>query len=62
MRIIIEMKDGTKKEFPDERRPGGSYRNQIRNEPNFIVVTDVWGKETWIPTDQVASIKAERGR
>lgn len=61
MRIKIEMRDGTVKEFPDERRPGGSYRNKIRNEKDFIVITSVWDEETWIPTTAIKQIETYEG-
>ncbi len=57
MRIVIKFRDGTEREFPDERRSGGSYANSIRYEGSFVVVKDPWDKETAFPVDMVAEVK-----
>lgn len=61
MRITVTRTDGTKTEFPDERRPGGSYRNKLRAEGGFLVITDAWDNETWIPSDQITDVKTYPG-
>lgn len=55
--ITVIMKDGTKKEFPHEGRPGGSYTKRLRYEPGFVVVTDEYYKQTAIPTDLIQEVK-----
>lgn len=62
--IQVRKKDGTVKDFPDGHRPGGSWTNSIRYEVGFVVVTDVWGNETAIPSADIDEIKTtpNRGR
>lgn len=55
--ITLQMKDGTTREFKHSPRAGGSYTNNIRYEPGFVVVTDEWYNETAIPTDLIQEIK-----
>ncbi len=62
MRITIRFKEGESKVFENERRPGGSYTNEIRSEPGFAVVTDVWGKSYYYPTDTILEITTEPTR
>lgn len=54
--IIVKLKDGKVHEFKDSRN-GGSYTNQVRAETGFLVVTNVWGKETWFPTADVEVVE-----
>lgn len=54
--ITIKMKDGTDRSFPHEGRPGGSWTKTLRYEPGFVVITDEYGNETAIPTDDIAQI------
>lgn len=58
--ITIKMRDGTKKEFRHEGRPGGSYSKSVRYEGNFVIVTDEWQRETAFPMDLVSEVSAER--
>lgn len=51
--ILITFKDGTRREFPHEFRPGGSWTTSLRAEVGFVVVKDVWGKEFWFPTEDI---------
>ena len=63
--ITVRLKDGTSREFKEENRPGGSYRNSVKFDVGFVVVTDVWGKRTAIPAEDVAEVVDEpdmRGR
>ena len=57
--IVIEYKDGRIERFKEEQRAGGCYRNTLRYETGFIVITDVWGKETSIPSDDIKRIEQE---
>lgn len=59
MEITIFLKDGTKKFWAEESRPGGSYTNSIKYEVGFVIVTDTWGKMTAIPTNDVKEIIAD---
>ena len=54
--IIVKMKNGDEKIFKDNGAPGGSYCNQKRFEPGFVVITDPYGKETAIPTEDIAEL------
>lgn len=54
--ITVKMKDGTSREFPHQHRAGGSYSNKIAYEIGFVVITDEFGKETAIPSEDIAEI------
>lgn len=62
MTIILKMKDGSTRIFEDRGAPGGSYSQSMRAEIGFIVVTDAYGKSTWIPSDEIARIEQEADR
>ena len=62
MTIHVKLKDGTTKIFEDRGAPGGSYSQSMRAEIGFVVITDAWGKSTWIPTDTIAEIEQESTR
>lgn len=57
--ITIKMKDGTVRDFPHERRPGGSYSKSVRYEPGFVVVTDEYYNETAIPAADVEEVRTK---
>ena len=60
--ITIKLKDGTKREFREKGRCGGSYTISLKYVPGFAVVTDEWGSTTAIPTEDIAEINTEPGR
>lgn len=60
--IIIKMRDGTKREFPHEGRPGGSYTKSVRYELGVVVITDEYYRETAIPLDLVSEVKLDPER
>ena len=60
--IRITMKDKTVREFRERGRCGGSYTITMRSEPDFLVITDEWGSQTWIPSADIAEVKADPGR
>lgn len=60
--ITILMKDGSRKIFRHEGRPGGSYTKRIRYEGGFAIITDEWGSETAIPTQDISEVKVDSGR
>jgi hypothetical protein len=62
MTINLTMKDGTFRHFEDRGAAGGSYEQSMRAEIGFIVITDAWGKSTWIPSDEIAKIEQETTR
>ena len=62
MTIYLTMKDGSKRTFEDRGAPGGSFSQSMRSETGFIVITDAYGKSTWIPTEDVAEIEQEAYR
>lgn len=62
MDIEITFKDGTVRNYKDERRPGGSYRQTIKSIPGFIVIKDVWGNVTHIADDTIKEIKYNEER
>lgn len=57
MTIYVTMKDGTRRVFEDRGAPGGSYCQSMRAEIGFVVITDAYGKSTWIPSDDIAEIE-----
>ncbi len=57
MRIIVARKGGAILKWEHETRPGGSYSAKVEARGAFLVVTDVWGKETWIPADDVVTVE-----
>ena len=62
MNIRLTMKDGTTRDFEDRGAPGGSWSQSMRSEIGFIVITDAYGKSTWIPSDEIAKIEQESSR
>jgi hypothetical protein len=48
MTIHLKMKDGKTRVFEDRGAAGGSYCQSMRSEIGFVVITDAWGKSTWI--------------
>lgn len=61
--IVVYMKDGSVKPFPHEGRPGGSYTKSMRTEIGFVVITDEYYNEHWIPTNDIDRIETkEHGR
>lgn len=55
--IIVHMKDGSKREFPHEGRPGGSYSKSVRYEGAFAIVVDEWYNERAIPVDLIREVE-----
>jgi hypothetical protein len=62
MTIYLKMKDGTTRIFEDRGAAGGSYCQKMRSEIGFVVITDAWGKSTWIPSESIAEIEQEAMR
>ena len=62
MNIHVTLKDGSKRTFEDRGAPGGSYCQSMRAEIGFVVITDAWGKSTWIPADTIAEIEQDSTR
>lgn len=54
--ITIKMKDGTKREFPHEGRPGGSYTKKVTYEGAMVVIEDEYYKRIAIPVADVAEV------
>lgn len=62
MTIYLTMKDGSRKTFEDRGAPGGSYCQSMRVEVGFVVITDAYGKSTWISSDEILEIEQEAPR
>lgn len=60
-RVKVFLRDNSVVEF-DRSRPGGSYCNRVEAVPGFLVVTDVWDKSTYFPSDLVAEVIVESPR
>lgn len=56
MKVEITLKSGVTRVYEEESRPGGSYQSTVRYEGAFVIVTDVWGKETAIPAADIAQV------
>lgn len=54
--IRVKLRDGTDRHFPDESRAGGSWETHLRYENGYVVIVDVYGKETSFPNDNVNEI------
>lgn len=57
MTVIIHFRDGSRKDFPHEPRPGGSYTNKVRYEGGMVIVTNAWDREFAYPMDMVKSVE-----
>lgn len=55
----LQMRDGTVREFKDRGRPGGSYAQSLRYEVGFVVITDCYGGETSIPSEDIREINKD---
>lgn len=60
--ITFKMKDGTKREFRHEGRPGGSYTKRLSFDGEFAIVTDEYYRRTCIPAAEIAEIIEEPDR
>ena len=57
--ITVRLKDGTVKKFDHKGRAGGSWTVTMRQEGNFVVIKDEFGKETWIPHEDIQEVVSE---
>ena len=60
--IKVFMKDGSVQDYPETSMSGGSFCTTLRYEQGFAVIQDAYGRETSIPTADIAKIvkKSER--
>lgn len=58
--VIVHLRDGSKREFPHQGRPGGSYTNSVRYEGQFAIVRDPWDNDTAFPMDVVERVEVRR--
>jgi hypothetical protein len=54
--VEIIFKDGTRRTWPEESRPGGSYDNSIEYKGVFVLVKDVWDKTSAFPAGDVKEV------
>lgn len=59
--IVLKMKNGETRLFREGQRPGGSYQQTIDFKGGFAIITDVWGKQTAIPSADIAEVTVDRG-
>lgn len=59
--ITVHFKDGSQREFADNGRPGGSYRNHIEYEGSFAIVIDCYENRTIFPAESIAYIDQPAG-
>ncbi len=57
MTVEIIFKNGTKREWPEGNRPGGSYTNSVKYEGGFVIVKDLWEKTSAFPAEDVQEVK-----
>lgn len=60
--IVVHFRDGTKREFVEKGRAGGSYCVSAAFKEGWLVVRDEWGHETAYPSDLVARVEKESPR
>lgn len=53
MNIIVHYNDGTKEEFPETSRPGGSWSTSYKIKDSAIIIEDAWNNQTIIPMHRV---------
>jgi hypothetical protein len=58
-RVQITLKTTVVHTFEDYGRAGGSYSNEVRYEGAFVIVRDVYGKETAFPAADVARVEVD---
>ncbi len=56
MTVEIIFKNGTKRQWEEESRPGGSYTNSVEYKGTFVIVKDVWGKTSAFPSEDVQEV------
>lgn len=56
MNVTIEFKDGTKRDFLHEGRPGGSYTKHVHYEGAFVIVEDEYGTREAFPAADVKRV------
>lgn len=54
--ITVKLKTGAVRQFPHEVRTGGSYSETVSYEGAFVIVKDVWGKQTAFPASDVEEV------
>lgn len=59
--IKVTMKNKTVREFLERGRSGGSYTLTMKSVPDFLVITNEWDEQTWIPAADIAEVKADPG-
>lgn len=62
--IIVEYTDGTKENFPETSRAGGSWCTSIKYTNGFAIIRDAYDKETAIPCERIKKVieTPSRGR
>lgn len=55
--IVVESKDGSKREFMHQGRAGGSFTKTVRYEGDMVVVEDEWANTWAFPTSDVKEVK-----
>lgn len=60
--VTIKMLDGTRKDFIERGRPGGSYSMRVRYEPGVVIVIDEYDKETATPLELVREVVVDELR
>jgi hypothetical protein len=63
-RVIVEYKDGTKQDFEETSRAGGSYCTSVSFRDGWVIIENASGSRTAIPSKRVKTVKEypSRGR
>ena len=61
IRVRYKGKPATSQDrvFEDRGRPGGSYSQKLSTEGSFAVITDCYGKKTYIPAADIEEITVD---
>lgn len=57
MEIKVLLKCGDFRTFNEDYRPGGSYENKIEYHDGWVIITDVWGNATALPSSDIQEIE-----
>ena len=57
--ITITFKDGTKREFREQGRPGGSWTIGIVFKEGWCIVSDEWENKTAFPSDSIKEVETQ---
>lgn len=60
--VTIYYRDGAKEFRKDNGAPGGSYEQSVMADGEFLVITDAYGEQSFIPKDRIKEVKFHNRR